>query len=128
MQVWIGTSGYVYPEWKGILYPRGSNAAKMLSVYAENFPVVELNFSYYQMPTADQLARMASRVPSAFQFAVKAHRSLTHERDDRQMAVFAACLEPLRAADNWRVCFANSPNDFTERTRMCAGSRWYEMA
>ena len=71
MDLWIGTSGYVYPEWNGFLYPRGTPAAKMLALYAEHFPLVELNFSYYQMPTAERLARMAESVPRRFQFIIK---------------------------------------------------------
>jgi len=58
MELWIGTSGYVYPEWAGVFYPRGCSSARMLSVYAETFPLVELNFPYYQMPTIEQFAKM----------------------------------------------------------------------
>ncbi len=95
MKIWVGTSGYVYPEWRGVLYPPGTSSAKMLTLYAEHFPLVELNFSYYRIPTANQLARMMKRVPVAFQFMVKAHKSITHEPDRRQLKVFAAGLTPL---------------------------------
>src|ERR1051325_10490359 len=96
MDVWVGTSGYVYPEWKGVLYPRGTSSARMLSIYAEAFPLVELNFAYYAMPTSEQFARMARRVPPDFRFIVKANRTLTHELDRTHIPAFSTTLQPLR--------------------------------
>ena len=94
MELWIGTSGYVYPEWVGVFYPRGStSSAKMLPFYAKHFALVELNFSYYQLPTRQQLAMMLTRVPPTFRFIVKAHRSLTHEPDEKQIDSFRANLQ-----------------------------------
>ena len=48
--IWIGTSGYNYPEWKGSFYPRDLAAAKMLPYYAARFPTVEINYTFYRMP------------------------------------------------------------------------------
>jgi uncharacterized protein YecE (DUF72 family) len=48
--IWIGTSGYNYPEWKGSFYPADLQAAKMLPYYAARFPTVEINYTFYRMP------------------------------------------------------------------------------
>ena len=50
MAVWVGTSGYNYPEWKGSFYPETLPAAKMLPYYAERFPTVEINYTFYRAP------------------------------------------------------------------------------
>jgi uncharacterized protein YecE (DUF72 family) len=54
----IGTSGYSYTDWIGPVYPEGIKKDEYLPFYAALFPTVELNFSYYQMPKAAQLAGM----------------------------------------------------------------------
>jgi uncharacterized protein YecE (DUF72 family) len=48
--LWVGTSGYNYPEWKGSFYPEKFPAAKMLPYYAERFSSVEINYTFYRMP------------------------------------------------------------------------------
>jgi len=76
----IGTSGYDYPEWKGPLYPPDLPRADFLGVYARRFSSVELNFSYYGMPKAANIAALLDRVGDpGLDFSVKANRSLTHE-------------------------------------------------
>jgi uncharacterized protein YecE (DUF72 family) len=74
----IGTSGYSYADWEGALYPPGTPKDRYLQHYAAEFPVVELNFSYYTIPQARTLERMVQSTPEGFLFAVKAHQSLTH--------------------------------------------------
>ena len=59
MQLWVGTSGYSYPDWVGSFYPPGLRQGKLLSYYAKHFPLVELNFTFYRPPTATMLARLA---------------------------------------------------------------------
>ena len=78
--VLIGTSGYSYTEWVGPFYPNGTNTDDYLSFYAQCFPTVELNFSYYRMPEATQLAVMHQSAPT-LRFSIKAHRSMTHQRE-----------------------------------------------
>ena len=51
MKVWIGTSGYSYPDWVGPFYPEGTRSGRMLAHYAGHFPLVELNFTFYRLPT-----------------------------------------------------------------------------
>ncbi len=75
---WIGTSGYNYPEWKGTFYPAALPAAKMLAYYAERLRAVEINYTFYRMPTAKIVGGWAASVPPQFRFALKAPKRITH--------------------------------------------------
>jgi uncharacterized protein YecE (DUF72 family) len=77
--IWIGTSGYNYPEWKGSFYPATLSAAKMLPYYAERFPTVEINYTFYRMPTEKLVAGWAAQTPSPFKLTLKAPRRITHD-------------------------------------------------
>ena len=59
--VHIGTSGYNYPEWKGSFYPPDLPTAKMLAYYADRFSTVEINYTFYRMPTPKLVAGWAAR-------------------------------------------------------------------
>jgi uncharacterized protein YecE (DUF72 family) len=87
----IGTSGYNYPEWKGSFYPPDLPAAKMLPYYADRFTTVEINYTFYRMPTAKLVTGWAAQVPSSFCFTLKAPRRITHDRKLRGVA------DPTRA-------------------------------
>jgi len=76
--VHVGTSGYNYAEWKGTFYPADLAAAKMLPYYAARFGVVEINATFYRMPTPKTLAGWAAQTPDAFVFALKAPQRITH--------------------------------------------------
>lgn len=76
----IGTSGWSYDHWRGVLYPPGTPAARRLDVYARAFDTVELNASFYHWPRASTFAGWRDRVPPGFLFTVKAPRGLTHAR------------------------------------------------
>jgi len=77
--IWIGTSGYNYPEWKGSFYPADLPAAKMLPYYAARFPTVEINYTFYRMPNEKLVAGWASQTPSAYKLTLKAPRRITHD-------------------------------------------------
>src|SRR5437016_11593565 len=77
--VWVGTSGYNYPEWKGSFYPADLAAKKMLPYYAARFPTVEINYTFYRMPTEKLVAGWADQVPSPYRFTLKAPRRITHD-------------------------------------------------
>jgi uncharacterized protein YecE (DUF72 family) len=77
-RVLIGTSGYSYEDWVGPFYPPGLHKREFLGYYAAEFPVVELNFSYYAQPSASTLQRLIDKTPEDFRFTIKAHQSLTH--------------------------------------------------
>src|ERR1041384_1497989 len=77
--IWIGTSGYNYPEWKGSFYPAGLAQAKMLPYYAARFPTVEINYTFYRMPTEKLVSGWAAQTPSPYQLTLKAPRRITHD-------------------------------------------------
>jgi uncharacterized protein YecE (DUF72 family) len=80
MNVRVGTSGYSYAPWKGSFYPADLKAADMLRYYAERFPTVEINNTFYRMPSAATLERWAAETPESFSLVLKASRRLTHEK------------------------------------------------
>jgi uncharacterized protein YecE (DUF72 family) len=78
-RVLVGTSGYNYPEWRGSFYPEKFSTDKMLAYYAERFPTVEINYTFYRLPTEKLLAGWASGTPDTFTFTLKAPRRITHD-------------------------------------------------
>lgn len=78
MNLYVGTSGYAYKEWKGSFYPKDLPAKAMLRYYGERFRSVEINNTFYRMPTASVLETWAADVPSDFKFVLKAPRQITH--------------------------------------------------
>ena len=105
MAIWVGTSGYNYPEWKGSFYPEKLPAAKMLPYYAERFPTVEINYTFYRTPNEKILEGWSSATPERFKLTLKAPKRITHEarlRDCgdrvRQFLETAAVLGPKLGA------------------------------
>jgi uncharacterized protein YecE (DUF72 family) len=78
-RMWVGTSGYNYPEWKGSFYPHDLAQAKMLPYYAARFPTVEINYSFYRMPTEKLVAGWAAQTPEPYKLTLKAPRRITHD-------------------------------------------------
>jgi uncharacterized protein YecE (DUF72 family) len=78
-RVQVGTSGYNYPEWRGTFYPEKFSTDKMLPYYAERFPTVEINYTFYRMPTEKLLAGWMAATPDGFTFTLKAPRRITHD-------------------------------------------------
>lgn len=74
----VGTSGYSYPEWRGTFYAERFPTARMLPYYAERFDTVELNNTFYRLPTAKAIASWDEDTPPGFVFALKASRRVTH--------------------------------------------------
>ena len=77
--IFVGTSGYNYPEWKGSFYPADLPASKMLPYYAARFPTVEINYTFYRMPTEKLVSGWAAQTPSPFRLTLKAPRRITHD-------------------------------------------------
>ena len=78
MRVRVGTSGYAYREWKPGFYPQDLPAGEMLRFYAERLPTVEINNTFYRMPSKKMLQGWSAEVPGEFCFALKASRRITH--------------------------------------------------
>jgi uncharacterized protein YecE (DUF72 family) len=78
-RVLVGTSGYNYPEWRGSFYPEKFATDKMLGYYAERFPTVEINYTFYRLPNEKILSGWAAGTPNGFSFTLKAPRRITHD-------------------------------------------------
>src|SRR5205823_2541043 len=78
MNLYVGTSGYSYKEWKGTFYPEGLPEKQMLRFYGERFRAVEINNTFYRMPKPAVLESWAAEVPADFKFVLKASQRITH--------------------------------------------------
>jgi uncharacterized protein YecE (DUF72 family) len=114
MRVLIGTSGYSYKEWKGPFYPDKLPAKDFLRYYAERFPTVEVNNTFYRMPTAKLIEGWAAEVPEAFTFALKAPQRITHQKRLKEASelvqAFARAAGLLGAAHLGPLLFQLPPN------------------
>ena len=111
----IGTSGYDYPEWKGVFYPPEVKRADFLSYYATQFNAVELNNTFYNMPTAERLSSFYERSEGKLQFSIKANRLLTHEIDSKWRTAaddFKSALNPLLEKDSLSAVLFQFPQSF----------------
>jgi uncharacterized protein YecE (DUF72 family) len=77
-RVRVGTSGWIYKHWNGIVYPIGLPVRRWLAHYAGSFDTVEVNNTFYRLPSETTCRDWASQAPAGFLFAVKASRYLTH--------------------------------------------------
>jgi uncharacterized protein YecE (DUF72 family) len=77
-RLYVGTSGYNFPEWKGSFYPPKLSSAKWLEYYAQQLGTVEINYTFYRMPSAKTIAGWDAATPPEFRFVVKAPQRITH--------------------------------------------------
>ena len=78
MNLYVGTSGYSYKEWKGSFYPEKIPAKDMLRYYSERLSTVEINATFYRMPQPSMLENWKEQVPGSFRFSLKAPQRITH--------------------------------------------------
>jgi uncharacterized protein YecE (DUF72 family) len=78
MNLFVGTSGYSYKEWKGNFYPEDLPAKEMLSYYSRRLPAVEINNTFYRLPQASMVENWKQQVPDTFRFSIKATQRITH--------------------------------------------------
>ena len=99
MRTLVGTSGWSYKEWKGSFYPPKLPQDEMLGFYASRFPTVEVNNSFYRIPSEKVLVGWAERVPPDFRFVLKASRRITHNSrlagEDGSLEYFLRAINPL---------------------------------
>jgi uncharacterized protein YecE (DUF72 family) len=76
----IGTSGWVYGDWRGRFYPNGLAQSRWLTYYAQQFETVELNATTYRLPKPDQVRRWCEAVPADFVYTLKLSRLITHRK------------------------------------------------
>lgn len=112
--VLVGTSGFSYKDWKGPFYPEGISDRKMLSFYAERFRTVELNFSYYAIPSERTSRSLLERSAGRVEFVVKAHSSMTHTREAKEadFEAFLRGVAPLYEAGHLGTCLLQFPYAF----------------
>jgi uncharacterized protein YecE (DUF72 family) len=114
----VGTCGYSYPDWKGPFYPPTIRPPEMLAFYAGVFTAVEIDATYYRVPSRATFATLAARVPRGFRFAVKLPGSATHVPDSERRAVHADVellrrnLEPLVESGTLAAILMQFPNGF----------------
>jgi uncharacterized protein YecE (DUF72 family) len=108
----VGTSGYSFEDWVGTFYPPGTRKQDMFARYVQVFPAVELNFTYYRMPTQRTLEALARRSPADFTFWVKANQELTHKHNRAVAGEFIDGLQPLRDAGKLAGVLMQFPQSF----------------
>ncbi len=119
--VYGGTSGWAYPSWKPGFYPaKGVPARRFLEHYATRLNSVEVNYTFRQLPTADQLAGWLADTPPDFRFSFKAPEAITHRKRLRDcvegVAAFVASVEPARAAGRLGLLLFQLPPNFKADT------------
>ena len=102
--IWVGTSGYNYPEWKGTFYPETLPAAKMLPYYAERFPTVEINYTFYRAPNEKILQGWDKATPERFKLTLKAPKRIYARLRARNLALCVADSESCRLPSRSPLC------------------------
>jgi uncharacterized protein YecE (DUF72 family) len=113
-KILIGTSGFSYQDWKGPFYPPSLPNPQMLAYYAGRFDTVEINATFYAIPGPRSMESLLRKVGEKFEFVVKAHQDLTHQRDKAQEALprFREALKPLAEAGQLGCVLLQFPFSF----------------
>lgn len=97
--LYLGTSGFYYDHWVGVLYPEEMRRREWLEHYCKHFGSVEINASYYHMPRAKVCASWRERTPPGFRFTMKMNGDITHRRRlagcEKLLAEYLEAIEPL---------------------------------
>ena len=124
MEIRAGTSGFAYKEWKGSFYPEDLKAADMLPYYAARFGSVEINNTFYRMPSEKVLGDWAAQVPAGFTFVLKANRQITHFKrlkDESYDPLDYFCTQATKLGDRLGPClFQLPPNMKKDVPRLAA--------
>ena len=108
----LGTSGWDYPEWSGRLYPK-RGVGDRLRYYADLFPIVEVNTTFYRLPPVDVARSWAERTPAKFRFAAKFPQTITHDLRlvgaEEELGRFLEVLGPLRDAGKLAAALLQLP-------------------
>jgi uncharacterized protein YecE (DUF72 family) len=114
--VWIGCSGWSYDDWKGRLYPKGLPTSQWLPRYAEEFSTVEVNNTFYRLPTESAVKNWVEQTPDDFVFTLKISRYLTHVKRltevGRGIRRYMAHIKPLRSSSKLGPLLWQLPGNF----------------
>jgi len=115
---WKATRRTTFDDWVGPYYPPTLSKNDWLTFYAKEFNTLEINYTYYRMPTAKTLAGMARKVPDGFLFTLKTPQKMTHTRDADAALFpqFIEALKPLTDQKKFGTVLAQFPSSFN-RTR-----------
>ena len=108
----VGTSGYSFQDWVGEFYAAGTTSREMFEQYVQHFETVEVNFTYYRMPTARTLEGMARKSPPGFTFWIKANQETTHKQNRDVAAEFIDNLSPILRAGKLAGVLLQFPQSF----------------
>jgi len=116
--IFVGTSGYVFPDWAGTFYPRGLERDLWLRYYIEFFSALELNTTFYAIPSLDDMERMASRLPENYHLHIKIPQTLTHHKEltqsevEHQLKNLSGAVVPLQEKGVVKGFLAQFPISF----------------
>ena len=100
-RIYIGTSGWSYPDWKGTFYPRDLPPREWFQFYSRRFPTVEINATFYHLPRLKTVHGWRDHAPPGFVFAVKGSRFITHIKKltnlGNSLRAFSRRIQPMRA-------------------------------
>jgi uncharacterized protein YecE (DUF72 family) len=112
----IGCSGWAYKEWRGTFYPQKLAQREWLAHYAAAFETVEINSTFYRLPSADAVKNWIEQTPREFRFAVKASRYITHIKrlnsPEKYVERFLEAIGPLRDAGRLEAILWQLPPSF----------------
>jgi uncharacterized protein YecE (DUF72 family) len=112
-QLFAGTSGWAYPNWKPAFYPEKLAQKKFLSYYATQLNTVEVNFTFRQLVKETTIQNWLKETPDSFRFAIKAHQVITHIKRLKGtsdfVSRFLATIEPVAAAGKLSVVLFQLP-------------------
>jgi uncharacterized protein YecE (DUF72 family) len=114
MMLYWGTCGFSYADWAGIVYPKGLKRQDWLRYYASQFNALELNSTYYAIPSPEIIKAMIAKTGEGFMFSVKANQEMTHRRpdEDRVFVDFIKMLQPFQDAGKLGCLLAQFPYSF----------------
>ena len=112
--IYFGTSGFSYDDWAGKFYPKGLPRNQWLNLYAQEFNTLELNSTYYAIPRTSTVESIIDKTGEGFLFAVKAHQSISHERDGvvEDFDNFINMLGPFNSAGKLACVLVQFPFSF----------------
>src|SRR5574341_2120272 len=100
MQYYIGTSGWSYSSWQGIFYPEKLEQKWFLPYYSQVFNYVEVDTSFYHIPSKNMVKLWNARTPNNFKFSAKFPRIITHEKKfhhcEKELELFYQTMLPLK--------------------------------
>lgn len=124
----IGTSGYVFQDWRGVFYPKGLSQHKWLDYYATHFTVVEINATYYRLLPESSFQTMVKKTPDSFKFWVKVPAEVTHGKGDAKKALdlFLESIRPLISEKRLNGLLAQFPPSFQYSEKNMLYLRWLQ--